>query len=208
MAVECGTLGGLRRLCAVLHVPRQRAAFTFDSIEFLSKEFTFVCVDRQYSHFQRQVTVDDLDYKALSLLMERGRAPWTEVGEALELSAPAAAERVRKLEERAVIVGYRAITNPEALGLPLLAFVHVTLDTSGQRNAFLKGIAKHEQVVECHHIAGDDDYLLKVRCRNTVDLERFLTVALKDRLGVARARTTIALTTVKETTALPAKPAE
>jgi Lrp/AsnC family leucine-responsive transcriptional regulator len=152
--------------------------------------------------------VDDLDYKALSLLMERGRAPWTEVGEALELSAPAAAERVRKLEERAVILGYRAITNPEALGLPLLAFVHVTLDTSAQRMAFLKGIAKHEQVVECHHIAGDDDYLLKVRCRNTGDLERFLTVALKDRLGVARARTTIALTTVKETTALPAKPVE
>jgi Lrp/AsnC family leucine-responsive transcriptional regulator len=150
--------------------------------------------------------VDDLDYKALNLLMENGRAPWTEVGEALELSAPAAAERVRKLEERAVILGYRAIANPEALGLPLLAFVHVSLGTPTQRAAFLKAMARHEQVAECHHIAGDDDYLLKVRCRNTVDLERFLTVALKDRLGISRARTTIALTTVKETTALPAKP--
>lgn len=148
--------------------------------------------------------MDDLDYKALSLLMERGRAPWTEVGEALALSAPAAAERVRKLEERAVILGYRAITNPEALGLPLLAFVHVTLDTSAQRTAFLKAIGKHAQVIECHHIAGDDDYLLKVRCRNTADLEQFLTATLKDKLGASRARTTIALTTVKETTALPA----
>jgi Lrp/AsnC family leucine-responsive transcriptional regulator len=147
--------------------------------------------------------VDDLDYKALALLMERGRAPWTEVGEVLELSAPAAAERVRKLEERAVIVGYRAITNPEALGLPLLAFVHVELDNAAQRNAFLRGIARHEQVVECHHVAGDYDYLLKVRCRDTTDLERFLTTVLKDKLGVARARTTIALTTVKETTTLP-----
>ncbi len=147
--------------------------------------------------------MDDLDYKALALLMERGRAPWTEVGEVLELSAPAAAERVRKLEERAVIVGYRAITNPEALGLPLLAFVHVELDNATQRNAFLRGIAKHEQVVECHHVAGDYDYLLKVRCRDTTDLERFLTTVLKDKLSVARARTTIALTTVKETTALP-----
>ena len=80
-----------------------------------------------------------------------------------------------------------------------------SLAHSGQRAAFLKGVAKHEQVVECHHIAGDDDYLLKVRCRNTGDLERFLTVALKERLGVARARTTIALTTVKETTTLPTK---
>lgn len=149
--------------------------------------------------------MDDLDYKALALLMERGRAPWTEVGEALALSAPAAAERVRKLEEHSVIVGYRAIASPEALGYPLLAFVHVTLAQSGQRAAFLKGVAKHDQVVECHHIAGDDDYLLKVRCRNTGDLERFLTVSLKERLGVARARTTIALTTVKETTTLPTK---
>lgn len=147
--------------------------------------------------------MDDLDYKALALLMQRGRAPWTEVGEVLDLSAPAAAERVRKLEERAVIVGYRAITNPEALGLPLLAFVHVELDNATQRNAFLRGIAKHEQVVECHHVAGDYDYLLKVRCKDTGDLERFLTTVLKDKLGVARARTTIALTTVKETTALP-----
>jgi Lrp/AsnC family leucine-responsive transcriptional regulator len=150
--------------------------------------------------------VDDLDYKALALLMERGRAPWTEVGEVLDLSAPAAAERVRKLEERAVILGYRAITNPEALGLPLLAFVHATLSSATQRHAFLRGVAKHEQVVECHHIAGDDDYLLKVRCRSTADLEQFLTTVLKDRLGVARARTTIALTTVKETTTLPLQP--
>src|SRR4051812_29247597 len=115
------------------------------------------------------MTVDDLDYKALTLLMERGRAPWTEVGESLALSAPAAAERVRKLEEHDVILGYRAIVNPEALGLPLLAFVHVTLASSAQRPAFLKGIARHEQIVECHHIAGDDDFLLKVRCRGTAD---------------------------------------
>jgi Lrp/AsnC family transcriptional regulator, leucine-responsive regulatory protein len=150
--------------------------------------------------------MDDLDYKALTLLMERGRAPWTEVGELLDLSAPAAAERVRKLEDSAVIVGYRAIASAEALGLPLLAFVRVTLGSRAHREVFLKGIVKHAQVVECHHIAGDDEYLLKVRCRNTSDLEHFLTVVLKDRLGVSRARTTIALTTVKETTALPARP--
>jgi Lrp/AsnC family leucine-responsive transcriptional regulator len=148
--------------------------------------------------------MDALDYKALALLMERGRAPWTEVGEALAMSAPAAAERVRKLEERDVIVGYRAIANAEALGYPLLAFVHATLESGAHRPAFLKAIVRHPQVVECHHIASDDDYLLKVRCKSTADLEQFLTVALKDRLGVARARTTIALTTVKETTTLPA----
>ena len=147
--------------------------------------------------------MDDLDYKALALLMERGRAPWTELAEALALSAPAAAERVRKLEEQSVIVAFRAIANPDALGFPLLAFVHVTLGARARRESFLRGVAKHAQVVECHHIAGDDEYLLKVRCRGTADLEQFLNVALKDKLGIERARTTIALTTVKETTALP-----
>ena len=63
------------------------------------------------------------------------------VGDALELSAPAAAERVRKLEEQSVILGFRAIANPEALGLPLLAFVHVTLGARGHRETFLKGVA-------------------------------------------------------------------
>src|SRR5215475_8467005 len=147
--------------------------------------------------------MDDLDYKALALLMERGRAPWTEVGEALDLSAPAAAERVRKLEEQSIILGFRAIASAEALGYPLLAFVNVTLGSRGRRETFLKGIVKHPQVVECHHIVGDDDYLLKVRCRGMADLEQFLTVALKDRFDIERARTSIALTTVKETTALP-----
>ncbi len=140
--------------------------------------------------------------------MERGRTAWTELGEHLELSPPAAAERVRKLEEQGVILGYRAIPNADALGYPLIAFVHVTVGSTAQRTTFLKAVARNEQVVECHHIAGDDEYLLKVRCRGTGDLDQFLSVTLKDRIGVSRARTTIALTTVKETTSVPAKPAE
>src|SRR3954465_6204501 len=141
--VEWPSSGDTRRPSSfsgsALHIPMPNVTFAFAYIEYLSKYFTILCLGRQYSHFQRQLTVDDLDYKALSLLMERGRAPWTEVGEALDMSAPAAAERVRKLEERSVILGYRAITSPEAMGLPLLAFVHVTLDTTAQRTAFLKG---------------------------------------------------------------------
>jgi Lrp/AsnC family leucine-responsive transcriptional regulator len=181
------------------------AVFHF-CLRFFFSSLGYIYYRKFYSsipYFSKDFAVDDLDYKALALLMERGRAPWTELAEALALSAPAAAERVRKLEEQSVIVGFRAIPNAEALGYPLLAFVHVSLGTRGRREAFLRGVAKHPQVVECHHIAGDDDYLLKVRCRGTSDLEQFLNVALKDRLGIERARTTIALTTVKETTALP-----
>lgn len=146
---------------------------------------------------------DALDKKALALLMRRGRATWAELGARLRLSPPAAADRVRRLEKKGVIQGYAALANPEALGYPLLAYVAVSLRDIRKRAAFLKAIQKLEQVTECHHIAGEDDYLLKVRCRGTSDLDRLLSYELKDKLDVARSRTTIVLATAKETVCVP-----
>jgi Lrp/AsnC family leucine-responsive transcriptional regulator len=65
-----------------------------------------------------------------------------------------------------------------------------------------------DQVAECHHAAGDDDYLLKVRCRGTLDLDHLLATVLKDKLGVARTRTTIVLSTAKESVSIPINVAE
>ena len=64
-------------------------------------------------------------------------------------------------------------------------------------------LTKNEQICECHHVAGDDDYLLKVRCRGTEDLDHLLTVELKEKIGVARTRTTIVLGTAKESVRVP-----
>ena len=61
-------------------------------------------------------------------------------------------------------------------------------------------------IQECHHVAGDDDYLLKVRCQTMADLDRLLSDDLKGRMGVARTRTTVVLGSAKETTALPVDP--
>jgi Lrp/AsnC family leucine-responsive transcriptional regulator len=147
--------------------------------------------------------MDTLDRKALSLLMEKGRITWAELGQSLGLSAPAAADRVRKLEEQKIIHGYSALVDAEALGYPLLAFVSVSLDDQRKRVAFLNGIRKLEQIVECHHITGDDDYILKIRCRGTRDLDRILVEELKGKLNVGRTRTTIVLNTAKETASVP-----
>ena len=147
--------------------------------------------------------MDTLDRKALHLLMRQGRATWAELGQLLGLSAPSAADRVRKLEQAKVITGYAALLDPTAVGYPLTAFIFVTLANSRSRAAFLRAIAKMEQVSECHHIAGDDDYLLKVRCRTTADLDHLLAKELKDKLGVARTRTTIVLATAKESVQIP-----
>ncbi|HXT75504.1 MAG TPA: Lrp/AsnC family transcriptional regulator [Candidatus Eisenbacteria bacterium] len=147
--------------------------------------------------------MDTLDRKALHLLMRQGRATWAELGQLLGLSAPSAADRVRKLEEAQVITGYAALLDPTAVGYPLTAFIFITLANSRNRAAFLRAIAKMEQVSECHHIAGDDDYLLKVRCRTTANLDQLLAKELKDKLGVARSRTTIVLATAKESVQIP-----
>src|SRR5215467_11042405 len=122
--------------------------------------------------------LDALDKKALAHLMHSGRATWAELGQLLGLSAPAAAERVRKLEERGVIKHCAAIADPESLGLGLLAFVSVTLGSHHQRQSFLRAIAKIPPITECHHIAGDADYLLKIRCSGTKQLDHILAVVL------------------------------
>jgi len=139
-----------------------------------------------------------LDRKALQLLMGDGRATWAELGSFLGLSAPSAADRARKLEEQGVIKGFAALVDPAMLGYNLTAFICVSLAGHRSRAAFLKGVEKLDEIIECHHVSGEDDYLLKVRCRGTQDLDRLLAVELKEKIGVARTRTTIVLSTAKE----------
>ena len=146
--------------------------------------------------------LDDVDNKAVQLLIQDGRATWADLAQALELSPPAAADRVRRLEERGVILGYSAVTSAAALGLPMTAFVAVTLGSLNgnfkAREEFLEFIRRMEEVQECHHLAGSDDFLLKVRCSGTEDLERILIERLRSLPIVTHTRTMVVLGTVKE----------
>ena len=147
--------------------------------------------------------MDSLDRKAIQFLMRNGRATWADLGQLLGLSAPAAADRVHKLEAKGAIHAYAALADPEALGYPLMAFVLVTLAGPGQRASFLRAIEKMDQIAECHHVAGDGDYLLKVRCRGAKDLDRLLVEDLKEKLKVAHTRTTVVLATSKDSVVIP-----
>jgi Lrp/AsnC family transcriptional regulator, leucine-responsive regulatory protein len=135
--------------------------------------------------------------------MTQGRITWSELAGILELSAPAAAERVRRLEERKIIKGYTALIDPEAAGCELTAFIAVTLERPEHRPAFLQRVQELAEIQECHHVTGEDDYLLKVRCRNTKGLEQLISENLKGLPGILRTRTTIVLSTTKETPVLP-----
>ena len=143
-----------------------------------------------------------MDRKTVAHLQAAGRESWVRLGEMLGVTGPAAADRVRRLEERGVIRGYAALLDPEAVGARLTAFVAVRLEHPRHRRPFLERVESLAEVQECHHVAGDDDYLLKVRCSDTGHLDRVLSEELKGVPGVLRTRTTIVLGTVKETTVL------
>ncbi|PSR24341.1 MAG: Lrp/AsnC family transcriptional regulator [Sulfobacillus benefaciens] len=150
--------------------------------------------------------MDTIDFKALSELMMNGRMTWAELGSCLGLSSPATAERVRRLEDQGVIKGFTALVDHEAVGCALTAFVAVSLERPEHRNRFLQKIMEMQEVQECHHVAGEDDYLLKVRCKGTRDLERVVSDTVKSIPGVARTRTTIVMSTPKETPSPPLFP--
>jgi len=152
---------------------------------------------------RRPPVLDDIDIGALRQLMEQGRISWAELGSLLGLSAPAAAERVRRLEANGVIRGYAAHVNPQLLGFELTAFVGISLEKPKHREKFLERVQRLPEIQECHHVTGEHDYLLKVRCRNTLDLERIINDELKATAGVTQTRTTIVLSTSKESTVVP-----
>lgn len=155
---------------------------------------------------RKKMSIDALDCKIITQLMGNGRSTWSELATLLQLSAPAVADRVRRLQERGIIQGYAAQVEPKAVGLALLAYVTVTLDRPQHRAGFLAWVQATDAVQECHHTAGDGDYLLKVRCRDTADLEDLVSNQLKGLEGVLRSHTTIVLSTVKETSRLPMPP--
>lgn len=146
---------------------------------------------------------DSIDIKVLECLMQQGRMTWSELAGKLGLSSPAAADRVRRLEEKGAIVGYAARINPDAVGCSLMAFVAVTLEHPQYRDLFLEKVQELAEIQECHHMTGDDDYFLKIRCRGTADLERLISEELKGVPGVLKTRTSIVLSSPKETGDLP-----
>lgn len=152
--------------------------------------------------------MDALDNKILSALMDNGRMTWAELAGQLGLSSPAAADRVRRLEEQGLITGYTALIDPEAAGYGLAALIAVSLERPAHRQAFLERVQSLPEIQECHHTAGDDDYILKIRCRGTRDLDRIISEELKSLPGIVRTRTTIILGTVKETPNIPLPPEE
>ncbi len=149
--------------------------------------------------------VDKLDCQILTALTHNGRVRWSALAEQFGVSAPAIADRVRRLESGGAIAGYTTQLNAERLGIELTAFINVTLEHPRCRQEFIDYVQANDSVQSCHHIVGEGDYLLKVRCRSTADLEQLLSEEIKALPGISQTRTTISLSTVKDKATLPIK---
>ena len=145
--------------------------------------------------------IDKKDTGILLILQKDARTSNAEIARRLGIAPSAVLERIRKLEERGVIRGYTARIDPDALDAGLLAFVFVQTELRTERKAG-QFLASLPEVQEVHHIAGEDCYLVKVRCSSTQDLGRLLEKEIGASVSVTRTRTTIALGTLKETSAL------
>jgi len=144
--------------------------------------------------------VDGTDLRLIDMLQRDGRATQLELAKAVGLSQPAVAERIRKLEERGVITGYAARVDAAMLGLDITAFIGVGIEHPKFFERFTKTVRGLPEVLECHRVAGEDSYFLKVKARNTRALDRLLVEVLRTIPGVTRTHTTIVLTSVKEET--------
>lgn len=114
------------------------------------------------------------DARILEILQRDGRRPYAELGAEVGMSGPSAHERVKKLEKRGMIQGYTAIVDPAAVGFGILAFTWITQAPGTAGTDLTEDLAAIPEIEDCHHITGEADYLIKVRARDTRDLERIL----------------------------------
>ena len=161
--------------------------------------------NKQSRDGQPKPQLDNLDRQLLALLQEDARVPTAELARRLELSGPGLQKRLRKLEEHGVIRGYSTVLNRQAVGLDLLCFIHVTLAHHRPNSVkqFPEKIKDMPEVLECHFLTGEFDYLLKVVVANHDHLEKFLFGKLMKAGGVDRTRTSIVVKEVKTSTTLP-----
>ncbi|WP_372893452.1 Lrp/AsnC family transcriptional regulator [Rhodosalinus sp.] len=149
--------------------------------------------------------IDDTDRRILRVLQREGRISNAELAERVHLSASACHRRVQRLEAAGTIRGYVALLDPRRLGVPATVFVEITLTTQADEvlEAFEQAVRRVPDVLECHLMAGTADYILKLVAEDTEDFARIHRQYLTRLPGVAQMKSSFALRTVSETTALP-----
>ncbi len=151
-----------------------------------------------------EIGLDETDRKILKVLQLEGRISNSDLAKKIHLSAPATHSRVKQLEQAGYIRDYVALLDRHVMGYDNLCFVGVSLELHKheQIQAILETIMSWPEVLECHHVTGEYDYLLKVAVKNTRALEQFITQKMTPLEGIAKLQTSLVLKEVKATTAI------
>jgi DNA-binding Lrp family transcriptional regulator len=149
--------------------------------------------------------LDATDRRILELLQQDGSATNAELAEHIGLTPAPTFERVRRLEAGGYIRKYVALADQRKLGMPVTAFVSVILESHRLETSenFRDAVERLPEVLECHHIAGDEDFLLKVVAASPEDYERFVLERLTQIQGIEKVKTIFVLSSSKLETAIP-----
>ncbi len=146
--------------------------------------------------------LDETDIKIIQILQNNGRITNAELAKQIKISPPPTLERVKKLEKGGVIKKYVALVEPAEIGIESFSFMEVTLSRHGKDavNKFIRAVQKVDEVMECHHITGDADFLLKIAVENIRAYENLVLNRLTDLPNIQHLKTTMVLSTLKNET--------
>ena len=147
--------------------------------------------------------IDEISLKILKILQEKARIPNVEVARQVGLAPSAVLERIRKLEKQGFIDGYEVRLNPKRFSRSLVAFVIVATQKVTDEKQVGKKLSEMPGVQEVHYIAGEDAFLVKVRVSDNEELGRFIRDKISSIKAVKSTRTSIVLSTYKETARIP-----
>jgi Lrp/AsnC family transcriptional regulator, leucine-responsive regulatory protein len=149
------------------------------------------------------MTIDEIDLRILDMLQRNGKLSQAKIAGAVGLTTPSVNERIKKMERHGMIKGFVALLDHEKMGFPLTAYVDVALEHPRFEKSFIDDLEKLLGVQECHYIAGEYAYRLKVKAADPATLADFLQRRLLAIRGVSRVRTQVSLSSKKESTLLP-----
>jgi Lrp/AsnC family leucine-responsive transcriptional regulator len=141
--------------------------------------------------------LDHTDLKILYILQNDGRRRLADIADEVALSAPAVMERVKKLEASGVIKGYQAVLDSKKVGKDITAFIGVSIGNQRDMEKFGQQMIGYADVLECHHVTGEESFMLKVKSADTGSLEKLLG-EIRSVEGVTRTVTRVVLSTTKE----------
>ena len=146
----------------------------------------------------RRIIVDEIDLGIINILKQNSRKSSSDISKKVNLSPPATLERIRKLEDSGIIEQFTIKVNRNKFNYNILAFIFVSIDNTEAVAQFNSLVTNYPTVLECHQVAGEYDYLLKVVAKDTKELEGFILNSKKKIIGVTRTNTIFTFSSIKE----------